>query len=104
MLGVNIPDKGRCLPDYESVYGSRFHAAQRDGQTVVPRLRGRHAHYRLSLPFKPAGDLREPQYTNLTEVWLYGDHYKWRAMRANGVEEKYITGGEGVSDYDRFLA
>ncbi|SDX45703.1 glucuronate isomerase [Paenibacillus sp. CF384] len=43
-------------------------------------------------------------YTNLTEVWLYGDHYKWRAMRANGIEEKYITGGEGVSDYDRFLA
>ncbi|MBO9604682.1 MAG: glucuronate isomerase [Paenibacillaceae bacterium] len=44
------------------------------------------------------------RYRNLTEVWLYGDHYKWRAMRANGVEEKYVTGGEGVSDYDRFLA
>ncbi|MBO7748846.1 glucuronate isomerase [Paenibacillus sp. MWE-103] len=44
------------------------------------------------------------RYDNLTEVWLYGDHYKWRAMRANGVEEKYITGGEGVGDYDRFLA
>ncbi|REE85288.1 D-glucuronate isomerase [Paenibacillus taihuensis] len=43
-------------------------------------------------------------YNNLTEVWLYGDHYKWRAMRANGIEERYITGGEGVSDYDRFLA
>ncbi|WP_219833913.1 glucuronate isomerase [Paenibacillus sp. R14(2021)] len=43
-------------------------------------------------------------YNNLTEVWLYGDHYKWRAMRANGVEEKYITGGEGVGDYERFLA
>ena len=43
-------------------------------------------------------------YANLTEVWLNGDHYKWRAMRANGIEEKYITGGQGVSDYDRFLA
>ncbi len=43
-------------------------------------------------------------FNNLTEVWLYGDHYKWRAMRANGVKEQYITGGEGVSDYDRFLA
>ncbi|GGF99867.1 glucuronate isomerase [Paenibacillus abyssi] len=40
---------------------------------------------------------------NLTEAWLYGDHYKWRAMRANGVEEQYVTGGEGVSDYERFL-
>ncbi len=43
-------------------------------------------------------------FANLTEAWLYGDHYKWRAMRANGAEEKYVTGGEGVSDYDRFLA
>jgi glucuronate isomerase len=44
------------------------------------------------------------RYNNLTEVWLYGDHYKWRAMRANGVEEKFVTGGEGVTDYDRFMA
>ncbi|MDY7394882.1 glucuronate isomerase [Aureibaculum sp. 2210JD6-5] len=29
---------------------------------------------------------------NITEAWLSGDHYKWRAMRANGIEEKYITG------------
>lgn len=41
---------------------------------------------------------------NLTEAWLYGDHYKWRAMRANGVEERYVTGGEGVTDYERFEA
>lgn len=44
------------------------------------------------------------RFANLTEAWLYGDHYKWRAMRANGIEEKYVTGGAGVSDYDRFLA
>lgn len=44
------------------------------------------------------------RFANLTEAWLYGDHYKWRAMRANGIEEKYVTGGEGVTDYDRFLA
>ena len=31
-------------------------------------------------------------FKNITEAWLYGDHYKWRVMRANGVEEKYITG------------
>ncbi|MDG0794903.1 glucuronate isomerase [Cohnella ginsengisoli] len=43
-------------------------------------------------------------FANLTEVWLYGDHYKWRAMRANGIPEQYVTGGEGISDYDRFLA
>lgn len=41
-------------------------------------------------------------YENLTQVWLYGDHYKWRAMRLNGVEEELITGK--ASDYDKFLA
>ncbi len=32
------------------------------------------------------------QFTNITEVWLGGDHYKWRQMRSNGVDEYYITG------------
>lgn len=43
-------------------------------------------------------------FSNITEAWLYGDHYKWRAMRANGAEERLVTGGEDASDYDRFLA
>ncbi|MFC6331708.1 glucuronate isomerase [Paenibacillus septentrionalis] len=43
-------------------------------------------------------------FSNLTEAWLAGDHYKWRAMRANGAVEELVTGGEGVSDYDRFAA
>ena len=41
------------------------------------------------------------KYNNLTEVWLNGDHYKWRAMRSNGVDEEYITGN--ASDYEKFL-
>lgn len=41
-------------------------------------------------------------YKTITEVWLYADHYKWRAMRAKGIEEKYIT-GDG-DDYEKFLA
>ena len=40
------------------------------------------------------------QFRNLTEIWLGGDHYKWRAMRGNGVPEEYITGGK--SDYEKF--
>ncbi len=32
------------------------------------------------------------KYKNITEIWLKGDHYKWRAMRANGIHENYITG------------
>lgn len=41
-------------------------------------------------------------YNNITEVWLYGDHYKWRYMRSMGIEEKYCTGD--ASDYEKFLA
>lgn len=41
------------------------------------------------------------KYNNITEVWLGGDHYKWRQMRSNGVEEKYITGD--ASDKDKFI-
>ncbi len=42
------------------------------------------------------------QFRNLHEVWLAGDHYKWRAMRANGVPERFITGD--ASDWEKFLA
>ncbi len=42
----------------------------------------------------------DKQFDNLTQVWLYGDHYKWRAMRANGIDEYYITGA--ASDYEKF--
>ncbi len=41
------------------------------------------------------------QFRNLSEIWLGGDHYKWRAMRGNGVPEAYITGKE-TSDYEKF--
>ncbi|XID93271.1 glucuronate isomerase [Paenibacillaceae bacterium WGS1546] len=46
----------------------------------------------------------DKRFGNLAEIWLYGDHYKWRAMRANGIEEALVTGGPGVDDYARFLA
>lgn len=39
-------------------------------------------------------------FDNLTQVWLGGDHYKWRQMRSNGVEETYITGD--ASDWEKF--
>jgi glucuronate isomerase len=40
-------------------------------------------------------------FENLAKVWLGGDHYKWRLMRANGVDEAYITGDK--PDYEKFL-
>jgi glucuronate isomerase len=39
-------------------------------------------------------------FKNLTQIWLYGDHYKWKAMRTNGVDESYCTGNQ--PDYNRF--
>ncbi|MGL5329507.1 MAG: glucuronate isomerase [Peptostreptococcaceae bacterium] len=45
---------------------------------------------------------QDKRYNNITEVWLGGDHYKWRAMRSFGIEEKYITGD--ASDFEKFKA
>ncbi len=42
----------------------------------------------------------DKQYQNLTQIWLYGDHYKWRAMRANGIDERYYTGE--ATDFEKF--
>lgn len=50
----------------------------------------------------PAGDIAsDRQYDNLYQLWLEGDHYKWRAMRACGVDEHYITGAAG--EREKFL-
>src|SRR5712692_432429 len=42
------------------------------------------------------------QFANLHEIWLEGDHYKWRAMRANGIAEPYCTGD--ATPFDKFQA
>jgi glucuronate isomerase len=41
------------------------------------------------------------RFRSLTEVWLGGDHYKWRAMRTNGIDERFITGTD-TSDWEKF--
>ncbi|MDF2547214.1 MAG: glucuronate isomerase [Anaerosolibacter sp.] len=41
------------------------------------------------------------RYRNITEIWLGGDHYKWKALRSNGVDERYITGD--AADKEKFL-
>lgn len=43
---------------------------------------------------------QDKKFKNLTEIWLYGDHYKWRAMRTHGVDEHYCTGD--ASDFEKF--
>lgn len=54
--------------------------------------------YHSHLPVQQIAD--DINFENLTQIWLYGDHYKWRAMRTNGIDESYITGNK--SDYEKF--
>ncbi|HVF97000.1 MAG TPA: glucuronate isomerase [Flavisolibacter sp.] len=54
--------------------------------------------YHCHLP--PDQIAEDKQFENLTQIWLYGDHYKWRAMRAAGVDESYCTGNK--PDFEKF--
>lgn len=49
----------------------------------------------------PRDIYEDRQFQNMTQIWLGEDHYKWRQMRSNGIEEKYITGD--APDYEKFL-
>jgi glucuronate isomerase len=54
--------------------------------------------YHCHIP--PQDIATDRQFANLTQIWLYGDHYKWRAMRTNGVDEKFCTGN--ATDLEKF--
>lgn len=54
--------------------------------------------YHCHLP--PRQVAEDHRFANLTQIWLYGDHYKWRAMRAAGVPERFCTGD--ASDWEKF--
>ncbi len=55
--------------------------------------------YHCHLP--PEDIAKDRNFENITQIWLNGDHYKWRALRTLGVNEKYLTGD--ASDTDKFL-
>jgi len=55
--------------------------------------------YHCHLPVRLIAE--DHRFQNLTQIWLQGDHYKWRAMRANGVPERYCTGD--APDWEKFL-
>ena len=54
--------------------------------------------YHCHLP--PEQVAENKRFANLSQIWLHGDHYKWRAMRSNGIAEEYCTGA--ASDRDKF--
>ena len=49
----------------------------------------------------PAMIADDYRFGSITELWLGGDHYKWRALRTNGVDERFIT-GKDTSDWEKF--
>lgn len=54
--------------------------------------------YRCHLPVSEIAE--NGNFDNLTQIWLRGDHYRWRATRANGIAERFVT-GDGT-DYEKF--
>lgn len=77
---------------FSAEYGSSeklYHEAA-EGQPIIDY----HCH------LNPREIWEDIRYENITQVWLGGDHYKWRLMRSAGVPEKYITGD--ASDREKF--
>ena len=79
-------------PDFllDTGAASKLYHGWAEGQPIVDY----HCH------IDPKEIWEDRRYEDLSQVWLGGDHYKWRLMRSNGVEEKYITGD--ASDYEKF--
>ena len=73
---------------------------------AAQRLYHEHAEDQPILDFHthlPADDIAEDRrFANLVELWLHGDHYKWRATRANGAAERFCSGD--APDYEKFMA
>ena len=73
---------------------------------VAQRLYHEHAAHQPIIDYhchiSPKEIAENKQFKNLTELWLAGDHYKWRAMRTNGISEEAITGGK--SDWEKFYS
>ena len=76
----------------ETDTGRRLYRAH----AVAPAILDYHCH------LSPREIAEDRRFGNLFEIWLEGDHYKWRAMRASGVPEQYCTGH--ADPYDKFLA
>ena len=74
----------------------------------TPTAKKLYAEYAAKMPIidyhchvSPKEIYEDKHFDNITELWLGGDHYKWRLMRSNGVEERFITGDAPA--YDKFL-
>jgi glucuronate isomerase len=87
--------QGSVIPDDFLLYSETAKLLYNDYAKDLPII---DYHNHLS----PLEIAKNKKFANLTEIWLKGDHYKWRGMRALGVEEDLITGP--ASDRDKFMA
>ena len=85
---------------HETVFGQGFLTFHRHGKNSVPRFPENVPILDYHCHINPQEIAEDRKFENITQVWLGGDHYKWRQMRSNGVEEKYITGD--ASDREKF--
>ena len=93
-MTVHAPMKGFLTEDFllSNDRGRHLYHQFASSQPVID--------YHCHLP--PQDIAEDRRFSNLFEIWLEGDHYKWRAMRANGVAERYCTGE--ASPYEKYLA
>ncbi|QEK53049.1 glucuronate isomerase [Pedobacter aquae] len=87
--------EGAVIPEDFLLYSKQAKVLYHDYAKDLPII-----DYHNHLP--PQEIAENKKFSSLTEIWLKGDHYKWRAMRALGVDENYITGS--ASDEEKFMA
>ncbi|KHJ39318.1 uronate isomerase [Pedobacter glucosidilyticus] len=87
--------EGAVIPEDFLLYSKQAKVLYHDYAKDLPII-----DYHNHLP--PQEIAENKKFSSLTEIWLKGDHYKWRAQRALGVDENYITGS--ASDEEKFMA
>jgi glucuronate isomerase len=82
--------------------GEKFLLHNRAGQRLYRQFAEHEPIFDFHCHLSPKDIAENRRFGNLCEIWLEGDHYKWRAMRANGVAEKFCTGA--AAPFDKFRA
>lgn len=106
VMRINSSAESRLITVKQKISASTF--IDEDFLLQTPSARRLYHDYARRMPIvdyhchlPPEQIARDHRFENLTQLWLYGDHYKWRAMRTNGVDERYCTGD--ASDWEKFL-
>ena len=88
------------MPESKSFTGGNFLLNTSEAQTLFHEVASKQPIIDYHCHLSPAMIDNDHRFRSITELWLGGDHYKWRAMRANGVDERYITGD--ADDWEKF--